>query len=158
MVGCHHQLNGHESEPTQEEGKPGILQSTGMQKDMTQRLNNNIFLKGPPKHLGARSCVWLCLVHSLSLTASQDRFLVPHPQTRKTHRLKNKRLYHHSLSGVAPNPCCAKLRFIFRWKCFCITQGNVSVVQIKDLFGQQKRTEQVTRLHKNSNTDCHCAS
>ena len=34
----------------------------------------------------------------------------------------------------------------------------MSVVQIKDLFGQQKRIEQVIRLHKNSKTDCHCGS
>ena len=82
---------------------------------LSNRTPTTSFWKDPSvsKHLGAQSCVWLCLVHSLSLTAFRDPFLVPHPWTRKTHRLKNKRLYHHSPSGVAPNPCCAKLRFIF---------------------------------------------
>ena len=35
MVGWYHQLNGHEFESTQEEGKPGILQSMRLQRDMT---------------------------------------------------------------------------------------------------------------------------
>ena len=129
-------------------------------QDLATEQQEHLFEKIPlcPGIWGAQSCVWICLVHSLSLTASHDPFLVPHPWTRKIHRLKNKRLYHHSPSGVASNPCCSKLPFIFPWKGYCITQGNVSVVQIKDLFGQQKRIEQVTRLNKNRNTDCHCVS
>ena len=40
MVGWHHQLNGHEFEQAPGVGKPGVLQSMGLQKlDTTEQLN-----------------------------------------------------------------------------------------------------------------------
>ena len=42
MVGWHHQLDGHEFAQTLGDGvgKPGVLQSMGLQRDATEGLNN----------------------------------------------------------------------------------------------------------------------
>ena len=58
MVGWHHQLNGHDFEQTmgdsEGQGKPGVLQSMGLQRVGHDRVNNNTPSKA---YLTTSTCV-----------------------------------------------------------------------------------------------------